>query len=300
MHIELQNITIGKKELLRNLFELYTYDFSDYMDVDVDDHGRLAEGYINRYFHSSAYHSYLIVCAGKIAGFVIVKAEAPHLYTIDQFFIMKKYRRTGLGKTVACRIFDKHQGQWRIAQMAANLPAQAFWRKVISSYTKGNYQETYQQDKTWKGPVQTFSNQQAMRKKMVFRGRGEYDDSMLLQCIQGVKTAACTPKVWYDQLPAEERTAIGDIVYVYNQRGQHRCTVEITENYEIRFGQVDERIAKAEACDSVQEFWIDYIFSWKGALQRDGYELNDDTAIVVKHFKVLSVMDQHSSERAGS
>jgi predicted acetyltransferase len=161
--IELIPINIGHKETLRNLFELYTYDFSEYMNVDVDDHGRYIYDYIDRYFHQPNYHSFFVSVSGKLAGFVIVKAESQNHYSIDQFFIMKKYRKAGIGKKVAFTVFDRFPGEWRVAQLAKNRPAQAFWRKVISEYTNGNFQETFLHDSTWHGPVQVFVNSENAR-----------------------------------------------------------------------------------------------------------------------------------------
>jgi len=38
--------------------------------------------------------------------------------------------------------------------MEVNVPAQKFWRKIISEYTKGNYKEIQKAD--WEGPIQMF------------------------------------------------------------------------------------------------------------------------------------------------
>lgn len=64
-----------------------------------------------------------------------------------------------------------------------------------------------------------------------------------------MKTVSCTPKVRYCDNPEEEPSEIGDLAAVY-RRGNHRCTIEITENYEIPNGLVDDRIAKGENCSS--------------------------------------------------
>lgn len=54
---------------------------------------------------------------------------------------MQKYRRTGLGTWAATRLFDHFQGRWKVTQISSNIPAQAFWRKVIEAYTGGRYEE---------------------------------------------------------------------------------------------------------------------------------------------------------------
>jgi predicted acetyltransferase len=58
---------------------------------------------------------------------------------MSEFFVMKKYRRKGLGKAAAEQIFHLHRGQWEVFQKESNKPAQAFWRKIIDEYTRGQF-----------------------------------------------------------------------------------------------------------------------------------------------------------------
>ena len=54
---------------------------------------------------------------------------------------MKKYRREGIGKSVAEQIFNLQKGQWEVCQKGSNKPAQVFWNKIIDEYTKGQFKE---------------------------------------------------------------------------------------------------------------------------------------------------------------
>jgi predicted acetyltransferase len=54
---------------------------------------------------------------------------------------MRKYRRKGIGRSMAEQVFQFHKGQWEIYQKENNKPAQAFWRKIISDYTNGQFKE---------------------------------------------------------------------------------------------------------------------------------------------------------------
>lgn len=98
--------------------------------------------------------------SGKLAGFVLVRelessTNDQSLHSIAEFFILRKYRRCGLGQTVANHIFNLFPGRWQVRQEANNLPAQAFWRKVIASYTGGDFAEVRLPG--WAGPAQEFS-----------------------------------------------------------------------------------------------------------------------------------------------
>ncbi|WP_010676487.1 ASCH domain-containing protein [Bacillus timonensis] len=129
-------------------------------------------------------------------------------------------------------------------------------------------------------------------KRIDFWGRDEYDERLLEEVLRGVKTVTCTPKVWYDQLPDEEKAEIGDIIQVFTKRNEHKANIQITDFYEIRFGEIQgevgNRIAKGEN-STLDEFIEDHIFSWEKPLKIDGYELNEDTLIIVEHFKITDI-----------
>lgn len=132
-------------------------------------------------------------------------------------------------------------------------------------------------------------------KRIDFWGRDEYDERLLEEVLRGVKTVTCTPKVWYDQLPEQEKSEKGDIIQVFTKRNEHKANIEITDFYEIRFGEIQgeigNRIAKGEN-STLDEFIEDHIFSWEKPLQNDGYELNEDTIIVVEHFKIADIFTE--------
>ncbi|HJD60980.1 MAG TPA: hypothetical protein LFV90_02260 [Rickettsia endosymbiont of Columbicola hoogstraali] len=58
-----------------------------------------------------------------------------------QFFILARFQNKGIGKQVAQRIWQMHQGIWAVSVLPENKPAIIFWRNAINEFTKGNYQE---------------------------------------------------------------------------------------------------------------------------------------------------------------
>ena len=142
------------------MLELYQHDLSDVWDQDLDLHGEY--GYaLDRYWGRPGHHAFVFRVASNFAGLALVD-DAVHLPENDlwlaQFFVMKKYRRRGVGSAAACAVFDRVRGRWEVGQMPLNLPAQAFWRRVISSYTGGRFVEQVLDDERWHGPLQCFDN----------------------------------------------------------------------------------------------------------------------------------------------
>lgn len=139
------------KPVIANLIELYKHDFSDFTPFeeqeDVDESGRFGYKYLDSYWIEPNRHPFIIRVDGRIAGFVFVnldheEGELPNTHGISEFFVMRKYRRRGIGESVAHQLFDMFPGRWQVGQVWGNIPAQTFWRKVINGYTKGNYTES--------------------------------------------------------------------------------------------------------------------------------------------------------------
>lgn len=154
MNFELVLASEEQKEAIGNLMQYYFYDFSEFVNIDVEENGQFKPYmYLDDYWKEANHRfPYLIVVDGKYAGFVLIrfiKSEERNYYSIAEFFIMKKYRRGGLGKAVAHRVFDMHRGEWEVFEIEPNKPAQAFWRKVISEHTNGNYTERIENKKVY-------------------------------------------------------------------------------------------------------------------------------------------------------
>lgn len=128
--------------IMRNLMHLYLYDFSEYIDIDVDEGGWFNDEYLERYWYEEGRYPYLLRAGDKWAGFALVRRESPPeerppTHSIAEFFVMKKYRRHRIGQRMACQLFDRFPGRWWLEVESTNLPAQAFWRKVVEEYTGG-------------------------------------------------------------------------------------------------------------------------------------------------------------------
>jgi len=161
MNIEVQQASLEDKTILRNLMELYAYDSSEFDQCDVDAHGLFGYNYLDHYWTEPGRYPFLVRVEGRLAGLVLVRtldeSENALTHSMAEFFILRKYRHQGIGQVVAQQIFDMFPGQWSVAEVENNRPAQSFWRKVISEYTRGNFQEVWSNNDEWKGPVQTFS-----------------------------------------------------------------------------------------------------------------------------------------------
>jgi predicted acetyltransferase len=66
---------------------------------------------------------------------------------------MRAYRRLGVGKTAANRLFDLYAGVWEVRVIEENLNAMFFWRKTIDAFTGNEYKEEEIDDPDESGTV---------------------------------------------------------------------------------------------------------------------------------------------------
>jgi predicted acetyltransferase len=144
---------------LSRMLELYQYELSDIWDQDLDENGEFGYDLAN-YINATNFFAHVALVDQRFAGFALV---APAIVTqkdgfwMEQFFVMKKFRHAGLGTELALHVFRSHPGPWEVGQMSANIPAQAFWRKVIARATHGIFSEVVVTQGWWQGVVQRFN-----------------------------------------------------------------------------------------------------------------------------------------------
>jgi predicted acetyltransferase len=144
--VEVLAATAADKTAIGHLFELYQYDFSEFTDEDVNGDGVFGYPLLDTWWTEADQHPFLIRCAGHIAGFAMVRSGRPH--DMAQFFVLRKYRRHGVGLLAARAVFAKFPGEWQVRELAANTRATAFWRTAIPA--------PFIEDTNDMGPVQHF------------------------------------------------------------------------------------------------------------------------------------------------
>ena len=143
------------------LYELYVYDFSEFLGLDVAEDGRFHGPSIASFFTELDRHALLFRADGLIVGFALVVESSrltgePGVCDVAEFFVLRRHRRSGIGEQAARWMFDRFPGRWEVRQKTENPTATAFWRRVIGRYTSDRFEEIELDDDRWRGPVQRF------------------------------------------------------------------------------------------------------------------------------------------------
>jgi len=121
-----------------------------YIDVDVEigADGRFGYDDLDAYGTDDGVHFAFLVRAGeRLAGFALATRGSPatddpeHL-DVAEFFILRRHRRTGLGREAAFQLFDRLRGRWIVRVSNANPDALPFWRSAVRRYTDGAFTES--------------------------------------------------------------------------------------------------------------------------------------------------------------
>lgn len=142
MHIDIIPIDLSQKPVLRQMMEFYCYDFSDMLNLELSEHGWYGYKYLDLYWLEEGRHPFFVTVDGHYAGFVLVNQHFDYLddpegHKIAEFFILRKYRKQGLGATVARRVFELFPGKWEVSVILKNPDGMKFWETVIQAYTLG-------------------------------------------------------------------------------------------------------------------------------------------------------------------
>jgi predicted acetyltransferase len=144
--LEVSPVPLDDKDVVDQLLELYLHDLSKFTGANVGSRGRYGYRYLDDYWTDADRHPFLIRVDNHLAGLAFVRSGSPH--DMAEFFVMRKYRRHGIGHDAAQVLFGMFPGEWQIRQLAANTSATKFWRAVIPV--------AFRQDTIEMGPVQRF------------------------------------------------------------------------------------------------------------------------------------------------
>ena len=151
--------------LIQNLIQLYTHDFSEFWAGtprgDLDCEGRFPAYPLEGYWSCANFSAGLIWCHHKLAGFALINDEThsglPADRNMGEFFIVRKYRGSGVARVAAEILFSRHAGVWEVAVARKNTRALRFWSKIIRSSSKASeIEEMDVQNAHWNGPILRF------------------------------------------------------------------------------------------------------------------------------------------------
>lgn len=138
------------REWLSNVYPFYLHDLSEYDDgyYRLNERGLWEPDHLPSWLQDDGDQPLVIVESGRRVGCALVnRAPSPHLtpgmdFRMSEFFVLRTHRRRGVGRRAVFAVFERFRGRWEISELARNMPAIRFWRRVIGEWSGAKYDET--------------------------------------------------------------------------------------------------------------------------------------------------------------
>jgi predicted acetyltransferase len=136
-HLEILPAMKEEMPVVANLFQLYAYDFSEFHAVEIAADGRFGFPDLPRYWSEPGRNPFLLRVDGKLAGFALIRRipgpGTDAVWDVTEFFVLRAYRRHGIGKESAHSIW-RFPGPWQVRVMQSNHTASNFWQRAIAEF----------------------------------------------------------------------------------------------------------------------------------------------------------------------
>jgi predicted acetyltransferase len=135
-----------QKRTLAHLLELYMHDLSEAFAMELGPDGRFGYRQLSPYFEQPDRHFAFLVRAGPhLAGFALAArgspaTDDPEDLDVVEFFVVRRHRRSGVGRSAAFALFDRIPGSWVVRVVDRNRRGLPFWSEIIPAYTNGRFE----------------------------------------------------------------------------------------------------------------------------------------------------------------
>lgn len=145
--VALDVATPATELLLSNLLELYMHDMSEAFPLELGADGRFGYDKLPLYWSEREKRFPFLIRSGENpVGFALVTrgspvTDDPENLDIAEFFVLRGYRRTGIGRRAAFLLWSRLPGQWVVRVSEMNRPGVSFWRSAVEQYTRAAFYE---------------------------------------------------------------------------------------------------------------------------------------------------------------
>jgi len=138
--VSLDVATSADAATLANLLELYVHELSGiFPDVVLGPDGRFGYPTLPLYWSEpDRRFAFLIRADSQLAGFVLATRGSPasadpEVFDVAEFFVLRRYRRTGVGRRAALMLWRRFPRAWTIRVAESNAAGLGFWRDAVQA-----------------------------------------------------------------------------------------------------------------------------------------------------------------------
>ncbi len=157
--------TAAQRPTVERLLQLHLHDPSEHAprgdtSGEVGEDGRFAYRRLELYWREAGRVPLLVRADGRIAGFALLSRwsalDLPLDHPVAEFFVLRRYRRAGVGTCAAHLAFQRYRGRWEVPVADYNEGALQFWRRSVGSSGANGLSERAGDGRRWSGVVLRF------------------------------------------------------------------------------------------------------------------------------------------------
>jgi len=95
--------------------------------------------YFPEYWREKGRYPYFIFQDSEIVGFILVRtvfADEGLFYQVSEFYVLPKYRMSGVGVKAVSLLWQNHPGFWELQVLGNNKSAKLFWSKCCTAFAR--------------------------------------------------------------------------------------------------------------------------------------------------------------------
>jgi len=147
MRVQVIPASAEDRTTLRNLLQLYLYDFSEVLPRAPDPDGTFPYPHLDAYWTDEWRKPFLITADDDVVGFALVRTVSvvtgsAGVADMAEFFVVRGLRRHGVGRAAAHLLFARFHGTWEVRVIEHYAAARAFWSAIIADATNGASERT--------------------------------------------------------------------------------------------------------------------------------------------------------------
>lgn len=150
MNTEICLINKINKSVFLNVYQYYIYEMSLFYEKYLGNSGLFDfdTNQFDKYWLEDQHWPYFIMVEGNIAGFCLLRqiSEGEQRYDIEQYFVLNKYQRKGIGASTLEALVNNHPGKWQVRVLPNNLSAICFWEASIAQISESGWVKTRKQE----------------------------------------------------------------------------------------------------------------------------------------------------------
>jgi predicted acetyltransferase len=144
--VDVRSAKKREASLIAPLLQDYMAEFAEFESVEQDEDGNYLYPYFDHYWEDPNRYPFLFRIGDVPAGFALLRFDVDpmngtELMDMAEFYVVPRFRREGVGRDAATRLWDLFPGRWSVRVLRSNKNAYPFWKETIRVYTSSNYNE---------------------------------------------------------------------------------------------------------------------------------------------------------------